>query len=91
MLSIDGANDVTVGVVLAGDFDFDNDVDGFDFLKWQRGESPNPLSASDLAAWEANYGNAAPLSATAAAVPEPTTAMLLMLGITAMLFRRECV
>ncbi len=26
----------------------DCDVDGFDFLKWQRGDSPNPLSASDL-------------------------------------------
>jgi|GEM_PF-1645102 len=41
---------------LLGDFDFDRDVDGEDFLKWQRGESPSPLSQSDLADWEANYG-----------------------------------
>ena len=42
---------------LLGDFDFDRDADGFDFLKWQRGESPNSLSQSDLADWEADYGN----------------------------------
>ena len=39
-----------------GDFDGNLVVDGFDFLKWQRGQSPNPLSSVDLAAWEANYG-----------------------------------
>ena len=43
---------------LAGDFNGDGTVDGFDFLKWQRGESPDALSQSDLAAWEANYGTA---------------------------------
>jgi len=63
-----------------GDFDFDNDVDGLDFLKWQRGESPNPLSQSDLADWEANYGMVAPLSAASAAVPEPNSLALLSLG-----------
>ncbi len=64
-------NDVTLLAALPGDFDID--VDGFDFLKWQRGESPNPLSASDLADWEANYGTVAPLSATSTTVPEPST------------------
>ena len=43
---------------ITGDFDLDGDVDGYNFLKWQRGESPNPLSQSDLADWEANYGTA---------------------------------
>ena len=42
--------------LLDGDFDADNDVDGADFLKWQRGQSPDPLSQADLNAWEANYG-----------------------------------
>ena len=60
-----------------GDFDDDGDVDGADFLKWQRGESPNSLSAEDLAAWEVNFGTpASPLSA----VPEPASALLLGLG-----------
>ena len=30
---------------IPGDFDFDFDVDGGDFLIWQRGGSPSPLSA----------------------------------------------
>ena len=36
-------------VALAGDFNNDGVVDGADFLAWQRGESPEPLSAADLA------------------------------------------
>lgn len=45
-----------VEIVLPGDFDLDDDVDGADFLKWQRGESPEPLSQSDLGDWEIDYG-----------------------------------
>lgn len=60
-----------------GDFDDDGDVDGDDFLAWQRGESPNPSSAEDLATWKANYGTpASPL----AVVPEPASTLLLGLG-----------
>ena len=55
-----------------GDFDGDLDVDGFDFLKWQRGMSPMPLSQTDLNLWEMNYGMVAPLAASSTAVPEPT-------------------
>ncbi len=53
------------------DFDLDGDVDGRDFLAWQRGAgSANPTKASgdannddvvnsaDLAIWQAEYGNA---------------------------------
>lgn len=65
---------------ITGDFDLDGDVDGYDFLLWQRGGSPNPLSQSDLNAWQTNYGMVAPLSATSAIVPEPTSLALLMLG-----------
>jgi len=55
-----------------GDFNGDNVVDGADFLKWQRGESPNPLSAADLATWKTGYGTSGAVGA-AAAIPEPTT------------------
>jgi T5SS/PEP-CTERM-associated repeat protein/autotransporter-associated beta strand protein len=58
-----------------GDFDMDGDVDGRDFLVWQRGESPDPLSAGDLADWQANYG-ANPL-ASSRAVPEPSCLLIL--------------
>ncbi len=63
-----------------GDFDFDGDVDGFDFLKWQRGESPNPLSPSDLADWQTNYGMP-PLVTAVSLVPEPTSVLLALCGL----------
>jgi hypothetical protein len=59
---------------------FDDDVDGEDYLKWQHGELPMPLSATDLAAWESNYGTVAPLSAASIAVPKPSTMGLLLLA-----------
>jgi T5SS/PEP-CTERM-associated repeat protein len=64
---------------LSGDFDLDGDVDGNDFLTWQRGGSPNPTSAADLAAWRGNYGFGGSTAATAA-VPEPRSAPLVILG-----------
>ncbi|MCH7752338.1 MAG: PEP-CTERM sorting domain-containing protein [Planctomycetes bacterium] len=73
---------------LPGDFNGDGDVDGFDFLEWQRGFG-TIYDSDDLAAWEANYGTVAPLSATAAAVPEPATFMMLLIGMLALHFRRD--
>ncbi|MCH8841064.1 MAG: hypothetical protein IH831_10430 [Planctomycetes bacterium] len=73
-----------------GDFDGNLFVDGADFLKWQRGQSPNPLSASDLAAWEDNYGTGgAPLSSEAAAVPEPVSLLLIASAVVALLLRTQ--
>jgi hypothetical protein len=63
-----------------GDFNFDGAVDGFDFLKWQRGESPNVLSQSDLAELEVSYGLILPISTISTALPEPSTMTLLGLG-----------
>ncbi len=58
-----------------GDFDGDNDVDGDDFLAWQR----NP-GVGDLADWQSDYGL---FSATAAStsVPEPGSLALLLTGL----------
>lgn len=59
---------------LQGDFNHDNVVNGNDFLLWQRGGSPAPYSAGDLATWKAHFGETAPpAAAAAAAVPEPCT------------------
>jgi hypothetical protein len=69
-----------------GDFDEDGDVDGRDFLVWQRGSSTNPLSAGDLADWQANYG-AGGLAAIAS-IPEPGSALLLVLGAIAGMARK---
>jgi hypothetical protein len=75
-----------------GDFDFDGDVDGADFLVWQRsigsttylaadGNGNAIVDAADLALWSANYG--ATLPPPAAAVPEPAAAVLFLLGLLA--------
>ena len=64
------------------DFDKDGDVDGFDFLYWQR-----DTTIGDLADWEANYGQ--PTTATAAAVPEPVTLILALFGLAFRLSRRS--
>jgi len=71
-----------------GDFDVDGDVDGSDFLVWQRGGSPNGAIAGDLDEWKTNYGNAASISALAS-VPEPATGLLLLMGIYGLLGRRR--
>jgi hypothetical protein len=72
---------------VTGDFDDDGDVDGADFLKWQRGELPNPLSASDLALWENQFGTTSTLSATAS-IPEPSTLLLAALAALRLLMRK---
>jgi len=65
-----------VSPLLAGDFDNDGDVDGFDFLAWQRDTSIGSLSD-----WEGNFGMTSGTLAAASAVPEPTTCMLLIVGL----------
>lgn len=44
---------------VSGDFDGNGFVNGLDFLAWQRGESPDPLSSGDLGDWETNFGTSA--------------------------------
>jgi hypothetical protein len=71
-----------IGVPLVdrgGDFDFDGDVDGRDFLMWQRGGSPSGTTAGDLAEWQRDYG-AGQFNTTLYVVPEPGTMSLLALG-----------
>ncbi len=72
------------------DFDNDGDVDGRDFLVWQRGDSTTPLSAADLAAWQSNYGT--PFSAAVKVVPEPLGIILFVVALpelVAILSRRQ--
>jgi len=58
-----------------GDFDFDGDVDGADYLKWQR----NP-GVGSLADWETHFGTVATFMASSTSVPEPSS---LLLGVMA--------
>ncbi|TWU29946.1 hypothetical protein [Bythopirellula polymerisocia] len=66
---------LSVASALSADFDHDGDVDGHDFLVWQRGGSPNGINSGDLALWQGQYDT--PLTAPATAVPEPACVSLL--------------
>lgn len=70
-----------------GDFDGDDDVDGRDFLLWQRGGSPTAFSSGDLMDWQNNYG-AGPLVAFTA-VPEPSSLIFASFCLIGLLTRRR--
>jgi hypothetical protein len=80
----------------SADFDGDSDVDGNDFLIWQRrlGSAGGPgdangdgaVNALDLAIWKQQAG--APAAVSASAVPEPGALALTLVGVTALKRRR---
>ena len=82
----DGFGFVSPGI--PGDFDGNEVVDGADFLLWQIDPSVGPL-----ADWEANYGmgasSAAPATAAASMIPEPSTFVLLLLALASTQGRRQ--
>ena len=67
-------------IVPTGDFDADTDVDGIDFLAWQRGfgtdsgaeladgdsDSDSDVDAADLATWQTQFGTSSTLAVSAA-------------------------
>jgi hypothetical protein len=83
---LDGSASTTSGTVvffdnIAGDFDGNGVVDGNDFLTWQRDLG----DATNLGIWQSNYGATALSAASAAsAVPEPTSASLLIISLGAL-------
>jgi hypothetical protein len=80
--------DYTFDESTPGDFDEDGDVDGADFLIWQRGGSPTPLSAGDLTNWQNNYDNEGLVAVVA--VPEPSSfAILCAMGSGLLIGRRN--
>jgi hypothetical protein len=81
----DGVLRMLVPLTDPGDFDSDGDVDGRDFLVWQR----NP-SVGDLADWQANYG--AGTFGAVTSIPEPTSFMVGSLAVVgASIFRwKKC-
>ncbi len=94
-------DNVEVSTFVAQDADFDGDtnVDGADFLAWQRGNGIDDgtalladgdangdgnVDATDLAAWQGQYGNGIASSATLGAVPEPTSLLMIVMGLVSL-------
>jgi len=84
-----------------GDFDFDGDVDGADFLQWQRSFGSTVdvaadsngdaiVDALDLIPWQANFDITSSALATSS-VPEPSVFALAALGLLTLLARRSTV
>ena len=73
--------------IMPGDFNFDGEVNGDDFLLWQRGGSPDPLSSGDLDTWKASYDN--PAASASLAVPEPPTTLVILGGVLAAFCSRK--
>lgn len=82
-----------------GDHDFDGDVDGTDFLSWQRGFGSTVdvaadnngdaiVDGDDLLFWQTNFGVSS-VALTLNSVPEPSTFALMALGILPFLGRRR--
>lgn len=88
--------------VLNADFDNDNDADGNDFLQWQQGFGTT-FDATDLANWQAEFGSVGGpggtstlvtgfvryVTSAATAVPEPTSVILVGMGLATILAGRR--
>ena len=88
---------------LPGDFDVDGDVDGGDFLRWQRNvgaigapgvsqgnaDGDSDVDAADLAMWRNHFGFVHAPSNASAATPEPTSTALAITALTTFLISRR--
>ena len=59
------------GPASPGDYDRNGQVDGRDFLIWQRGGSPQAMSTSDLSEWSGHFSSVTSTILSSTAVPEP--------------------
>jgi pectate lyase len=102
-LLVTGELSVIESIIEDADFDGDGDVDGRDFLIWQRGfgltEQENNLlgdangdgnvDAGDLEIWQTQYADSGELSASQTAVPEPVTSLLMALAVGVWALKRR--
>jgi len=93
--AIDNLKIGTEAVTATADFDSDGDVDGADFLTWQRGlgvgttraqgnaDGDSDVDVADLAVWKSQFGQTGLSSAAAGAVPEPAGVVLSAIALAA--------
>lgn len=72
----DGNDLVLYTTELPGNYDGDGDVDGADFLAWQRTDG----STGELADWQTNYGITSNPPEAATSVPEPSSLLICLFG-----------
>ena len=73
---------------LPGDFDLDGSVDGADFLTWQR-QLGDATDGDDLTLWREGFAVSNPAAGAAQqAVPEPSAAALILVGLLGLGGRR---
>jgi hypothetical protein len=73
---------------VAGDYNDNGTVDAADYVVWRNGDSPDDTQAGyDL--WKANFGRPGSATGSLAAVPEPTSLLLLLIAIAAARGRRN--
>lgn len=96
-----GALTVIADLVEDADFDGDGDVDGRDFLIWQRGfgstgqennslgdaNGDGDINEADLAIWQSQYADPGELTATQTAVPEPASGLICLACVSFLVFR----
>lgn len=78
-----GVNTFALALAQASSADFNGDgtVSGLDFLAWQRGESPTPLSQGDIQLWQSEYALSTVVVGSNS-VPEPTSLAALLIGLS---------
>jgi autotransporter-associated beta strand protein len=92
-------------VGLPGDFNSDGKVDAGDYVMWRKNDGTNnalandgglgtPIGPGHYDLWRANFGNPPGAGSGrglggAAAVPEPSTIALVLMGLTSLAFRRR--
>jgi hypothetical protein len=92
------ASDAPLPDLVSGDYDFDRDVDGADFLLWQRdfgsttnlaadGNGDLVVDGLDLDVWKTSFGAGA--TDAIAAVPEPSSLVLLATAALGACFRKR--
>jgi pectate lyase len=102
-LLVSGELSVIESTIENADFDGDGDVDGRDFLIWQRGfglidQGDNSLGdangdgdvdAGDLAIWQTQYANPSEPLSSQTAVPEPAASLLMALAVGVWALKRQ--
>ncbi len=98
------ATEAILDVIAAGDFNRDGNVDAADYTIWRDtlgqdiaaftgadADGNGVINQLDYDVWAGNYGfsSANPATASTAAVPEPSAALLLLASITASVFMRN--